>query len=175
MRILIIEDSDSIRRMLEALVSARADQVEAVGTGVDGLDRAFRMSPDVVLLDLNLPGIYNGFEVIARLRADPTTRSVPIVVVSARTDEESRRRALDAGASAFYTKPFSPIALLKEIDVMRRSSARVQVAKAGGDVSSPAPPPKPSGPSPPAPGSEASPRASSETPLRPPTDPRRRT
>ena len=119
MRILIIEDSDSIRRMLQALMSARADEVIAVGTGAEGLDRALHCVPDVVLLDLNLPGLYNGFEVCARLRANPVTRNVPVVVVSALADEESRRLALDAGASAFYTKPFSPIALLKEIETLK--------------------------------------------------------
>ena len=92
MRILIIEDSDTIRRMLEALLSARDDEVVAVGSAVEGLDNAYRFVPDVVVLDLNLPGAYDGFEVCARLRADPATRETPIVVVSSRADEESRRR-----------------------------------------------------------------------------------
>ena len=136
MRILIIEDSDSIRRMLEALVSARADEVVGVATGAEGLDKAYKLSPDVVLLDLNLPGSYNGFEVCERLRADPATRSIPIVIVSARTDEASRRRALDAGASAYYTKPFSPTALLKEIEALktRRSSSMRKAARRSADL-----------------------------------------
>ena len=74
MRILIIEDSDTIRRMLEALLSARDDEVVAVGSAVEGLDNAYRFVPDVVVLDLNLPGAYDGFEVCARLRADLHSR-----------------------------------------------------------------------------------------------------
>jgi DNA-binding response OmpR family regulator len=120
MRILIVEDSDSIRKMIEALVTARGFQVDAVPTGAKGLDVAFATPPDVVLLDLNLPGSYDGYEVCRRLRANPLTKSVPVVIITAMADGESKRRALEAGATAYYTKPFSPTALLKEIDSFRR-------------------------------------------------------
>jgi len=76
-------------------------------------------APDMVLLDLNLPGQYDGFDVCERLRSDPTTRTVPVVIISAMDDDESRARATAAGATAYYTKPFSPIALLKEIDRLK--------------------------------------------------------
>ncbi len=119
MRILIIEDSDSIRRMIEALVSARGYEVDAVSTGAKGLEVAFEKVPDVILLDLNLGGTYDGFDVCARIRANALTRVVPIIVISALADEESKKRATDSGANAYYTKPFSPIALLKEIESVR--------------------------------------------------------
>jgi DNA-binding response OmpR family regulator len=119
MRILIIEDSDSIRRMIEALVSARGYEVDAVSTGAKGLEIAFEKLPDVILLDLNLVGNFDGFEVCARLRESPLTRATPVIVISALTDEESKKRATDAGCTAYYTKPFSPIALLKEIESLR--------------------------------------------------------
>jgi CheY-like chemotaxis protein len=66
-----------------------------------------------------LPGQYDGFEVCRRLRGDPSTSKVPVVVISALDDDNSRARATQAGATAYYTKPFSPIALLKEIDRLR--------------------------------------------------------
>ncbi len=119
MRILVIEDSDSIRRMIEALVSARGYEVDAVANGAKGLEIAFEKVPDVILLDLNLGGTYDGFEVCTRLRANPLTRSVPVIVISALSDDESKKKAYDAGCSAYYTKPFSPIALLKEIESLR--------------------------------------------------------
>jgi len=119
MRILIIEDSDSIRRMIEALVAARGYAVDAVSTGAKGLEVAFEKIPDVILLDLNLGGSYDGFEVCTRVRANPLTRAVPVIVISALSDEESKRRATEAGCNAYYTKPFSPIALLKEIESLR--------------------------------------------------------
>ena len=118
-RILVVEDQDSIRRMIEALVQARGYQVRAVASGAKAIDVASTETPDLVLLDLMLPGQYDGFEVCRRLRADPSTRVVPVVVISALDDAESRARATAAGATAYYTKPFSPIALLKEIDRLR--------------------------------------------------------
>src|SRR5580692_4664145 len=96
MRILIIEDSDSIRRMIEALVKARGFDVTAVPSGAKGLDVAFETVPDVVLLDLNLPGSYDGYEVCRRLRANPLTRGLPIVIITAMDDAESKRRAIEA-------------------------------------------------------------------------------
>jgi DNA-binding response OmpR family regulator len=119
MKILVIEDSDSIRHMIEALVAARGHQVEAVPTGVKGIDAALARKPDAVLLDLHLAGSMDGFEVCRRLRAAEGTRAVPILVISALTDDASRQRAAEAGATAYYTKPFSPTALLKELDALR--------------------------------------------------------
>lgn len=122
MRILVVEDQDSIRRMIEALVQARGYEVVAVASGTKAIDVAMTEPPDMVLLDLMLPGQYDGFEVCRRLRADPATQKVPVVIISALDDAESRNKASDAGATAYYTKPFSPIALLKEIDRLRALS-----------------------------------------------------
>jgi len=119
MKILVCEDQDSIRRMIEALVQARGYQVTAVASGAKALDVALTSPPDLVLLDLMLPGQYDGFEVCRRLRADPTTRAIPVVIISALDDDDSRARATQAGATAYYTKPFSPIALLKEIERLK--------------------------------------------------------
>lgn len=119
MRILVVEDQDSIRRMIEALVQARGHQVTAVSSGAKAIDVALTDTPDIVLLDLNLPGQYDGFDVCQRLRADSTTHGVPVVIISAMDDDESRARATAAGATAYYTKPFSPIALLKEIERLK--------------------------------------------------------
>ena len=119
MRILVVEDQDSIRRMIEALVQARGYQVTAVSSGAKAIDVALTDKPDLVLLDLNLPGQYDGFDVCQRIRTEPTTQGVPVVIISAMDDDESRARATAAGATAYYTKPFSPIALLKEIDRLK--------------------------------------------------------
>lgn len=122
MRILVVEDQDSIRRMIEALVGARGYEVTAASSGTKALDVALGDPPDMVLLDLMLPG-YDGFEVCRRLRSDPSTRKIPILIISALDDPESRAKAAQAGATAYYTKPFSPIALLKEIDRLKAEAA----------------------------------------------------
>ncbi len=118
-RILVCEDQDSIRRMIETLVSARGYEVVSVPSGSRALAAAQNGGFDVVLLDLMLPGELDGFQVCERLRAAEPTRAVPILVLSALDDADSRRRATAAGASAFYAKPFSPMALLRELEQLR--------------------------------------------------------
>jgi CheY-like chemotaxis protein len=108
--------------MIEALVQARGYEVTAVASGTKAIDVALTNPPDLVLLDLMLPGQYDGFEVCRRLRADASTRSIPVVIISALDDDDSRSRATQAGATAYYTKPFSPIALLKEIDRLTKDA-----------------------------------------------------
>jgi DNA-binding response OmpR family regulator len=119
MRILIVEDADSIRHMIEALLTARGHAVVAVSNGLRGIDAALAAPPDVILLDLHLPGTVDGFGVCRMVRENVTTQNVPIVVITAMTDDASKQRALEAGATAYYTKPFSPTALLKEIEALR--------------------------------------------------------
>ncbi len=122
MRVLIIEDSNSIVRLIEALMSARGFEVRSASSGARGLQEAFAWRPNVILLDINLPGSYDGIQVCEKLRADELTRDTPVIVVSAMNDDEVKRRAHDAGATAFYEKPFSPLALLKEVEFLQRRS-----------------------------------------------------
>ncbi len=128
MRILIVEDSDSIRHMIETLVRSRGHEVEAVSTGAKGIDLALAHPPDAILIDVMLPDSFDGVEVCSRLRHADATRAVPIIVISALTDDATKRRALEAGAIAYYTKPFSPTALLKEIESLpRRESVKLRL------------------------------------------------
>jgi CheY-like chemotaxis protein len=123
MQILVVEDQDSIRSLIEVLVSARGHKVVGVASGAKALEIAFQSPPDILLLDLHLPGQYDGFAVCEKLRADPATRNVPIVIISARDDASARSRATEVGATAFYGKPFSPTALLKEIERIGRAKS----------------------------------------------------
>jgi CheY-like chemotaxis protein len=83
-------------------------------------------TPDAILLDLHLPGGFDGMDVCRTLRQAEPTRAVPIIVISALADDTAKQHALDAGATAYYTKPFSPTALLKELEwIPMRSSARI--------------------------------------------------
>jgi DNA-binding response OmpR family regulator len=116
MRILVVEDSDSIRSMIQTFMAARGHEVEAVSTGTKGIDAALTRTPDAILLDLHLPGTFDGLEVCRQLRGADPTRAVPIIFIGAVADDGAKARALEAGATAYYTKPFSPTALLKELE-----------------------------------------------------------
>jgi CheY-like chemotaxis protein len=97
-------------------MSARGHVVTTVSNGARALEAVFLSRFEVVLLDINLPGTIDGIEVCRRLKADERTHSIAVVVISAMDDADARQRAAEAGAAAYYTKPFSPTALLKEID-----------------------------------------------------------
>src|SRR5687767_13044695 len=99
MRILVCEDQDSIRHMIETLVSASGHEVTAVDVGAKAVECALSETFDVLLLDLMLPGPLDGFAVCERLRAEPATSDLPIFIISAMDDPESRERATKCGAS----------------------------------------------------------------------------
>ena len=124
MRMLIVEDSDSIVRMIEALVTPRGYEVRSAPSAAKGLDEAFAWKPNIVLADVSLPGAFDGIELLEKLRAAPETKEIPVIIISARNDEDLKRRAHEAGATAFYDKPFSPLALLKEIEGLHRRSGQ---------------------------------------------------
>ena len=124
MKILVCEDQESIRHMIETLVSASGHEVTAVENGPKAVESALSEPFDILLLDLMLPGSLDGFGVCERLRADPKTRDLPIFIISAADDAESRARATAAGATAFYAKPFSPLALLRTVERVLEGPAR---------------------------------------------------
>jgi two-component system KDP operon response regulator KdpE len=110
-RVLVVDDEAPIRRALATNLKARGYDVDAVETGEQALDLAARHHPDVVLLDLGLPGI-DGLEVIEGLRG---WTHVPIVVLSARGAERDKVAALDAGADDYVAKPFGMDELLARL------------------------------------------------------------
>lgn len=114
-KILVVEDDPSIRRVVVlALKSGGYAEVKEVADGVAALEAAHRMRPDLVLLDIMLPGM-DGFEVCRRFRANPETASLAIVMLTARGAERDIVAGLDAGANDYVTKPFSKEVLLARI------------------------------------------------------------
>jgi two-component system KDP operon response regulator KdpE len=120
-RVLVVDDEAPMRRALAANLKARGYEVDAAETGEQALDVAARRHPDVVLLDLGLPGI-DGLEVIDGLRG--WTR-VPIVVLSARGAERDKVAALDAGADDYVAKPFGMDELLARLRAAVRRATPV--------------------------------------------------
>lgn len=121
MRILICDDHESIRGMIEALVSASGHQVVGVASGAKAIEHALTERFDVLLLDLMLPDI-DGFEVCRRLREEERTRSLPIFVISAMDEPATRDRVTKLGATAFYAKPFNSMQLLEDIGKLEAAS-----------------------------------------------------
>jgi two-component system KDP operon response regulator KdpE len=114
--ILVIEDEPQMLRFLRASLGAHGYRVAEAKTAQEGLTQAATSSPDVILLDLGLPDL-DGLEVTQRLREWTT---IPIIVISARGQDEDKIKALDAGADDYLTKPFSVGELLARIRVALR-------------------------------------------------------
>lgn len=119
-QVLLIEDEPQMRRFLRITLQAQNYRLIEAGTGEEGLREAAARNPDVVLLDLGLPDM-DGLAVTARLREWTQT---PIIVISAREQEQDKVKALDAGADDYLTKPFSSGELLARIRVAVRHAVR---------------------------------------------------
>jgi DNA-binding response OmpR family regulator len=121
-RILVVEDDPSIRLGLEDTLTAKGYEVEVVGRGTDGAERAISGRYDLVVLDVMLPDI-DGFEVCRRIRnSKGASRTLPVIILSARGAELDRVRGLELGADDYVTKPFSLMELLARVaSVLRRA------------------------------------------------------
>jgi two-component system KDP operon response regulator KdpE len=123
--ILLIEDEPQMRRFLRITLQSQGYRLVESETGADGLLQAAARNPDVVLLDLGLPDI-DGLEVTTRLREWTAT---PIIIISAREQEQDKVKALDAGADDYLTKPFSAGELLARIRVSLRHVMRQRAGR----------------------------------------------
>jgi PAS domain S-box-containing protein len=112
--LLLVDDNSDLRNYLTRLLN-HYYEVEAVNDGLAALSAIAQRPPDLVLTDVMMPGM-DGFELLKSLRADPQTRDIPIVLLSARAGEESRVEGLEAGADDYLIKPFSGRELLARVD-----------------------------------------------------------
>ncbi len=114
-RVLIIDDDRQVSLAMSIRLKAADFEVEVASDGEAGLAKLACTAPDVVLLDMRMPGI-DGLEVIRRMKLDPRLAAIPVVFVSANAQETAKRAALNAGGRFFLEKPFESRALLEAID-----------------------------------------------------------
>lgn len=106
-RVLVCDDEPYIVESVSYVVRKAGFEVSSAEDGETALDLARRENPDLIFLDIMMPGI-PGDEVCRRLKADPATRATHVIILTARGQEEDERRAMEMGADEFMTKPFSP-------------------------------------------------------------------
>jgi adenylate cyclase len=117
-KILVVDDTPQNARLLDAMLSARGYSVVLAHSGHDGLEKVRAEDPDLVLLDIVMPDI-SGYEVCRRLRADPLTRLLPIVMMTSSGDQD-KVETIEAGADDFIARPFNPSELLSRVRSLLR-------------------------------------------------------
>jgi two-component system response regulator ResD len=113
-RILIVEDHPTMREAMRLVLEGEGFRIDEAADGPGALAKVRADPPDLVFLDMNIPGS-NGADVLTAIKGDPATAGVRVIIVTA-DGEEGRERALSSGADAYFTKPFSPIALLTKVE-----------------------------------------------------------
>jgi two-component system cell cycle response regulator DivK len=113
-RILVVEDQEDNRRILRDLLTSAGYEVVEAHTGEEGVAAASRERPDLILMDIDLPGI-DGHEATRRIKANAELRAVPLIVVTSYALSGDEVKARDAGADDYVSKPFSPRALLAKV------------------------------------------------------------
>lgn len=123
--IVVAEDQHHIRSLLEYKLRNSGYTVFGVGDGAAALQKVIEVKPDLVLLDVMMP-LMTGFEVLAALKQNEETRTIPVLLVTAQSKEDEILKGLDLGAEDYITKPFSPNELAARVKtiLMRSSKAR---------------------------------------------------
>jgi len=115
--VLLVDDEDDLRRVMRDLLEREGFSVQEARDGVQALDEVDRHAPDIIVLDLNLPGL-DGYKVLSQLRSRPATRDIPVVVLTAKGDEENEVKVFELGAADFLSKPFRARALAARLEAV---------------------------------------------------------
>ena len=124
-RVLLVDDDASIRRLCSLSLRSVGIEVLEAEDGQRGLEQARRERPDLVLMDVMMPGL-DGFELARALRGHESTRAIPFMFLSGEPAQENRARARGLGALAYLTKPFSPTELAKRVTRVLASSIELE-------------------------------------------------
>jgi CheY-like chemotaxis protein len=129
-RVMVVDDDHVIRELLQVNLEMEGHEVAAAFDGQDALEKVMSLAPDLILLDVMMPNV-NGWQVAEVLKADPRTRPIPIVFLSARAMEADVRKGTELGVQAYVTKPFDPIDLMELINQLLTERAAGAAGAAG--------------------------------------------
>jgi len=116
-KILIIEDDPGSRRLTEFTLKREGYEVLTAGNGLEGLNKINRDQPDLVVLDVMLPGI-DGYEIARRIRSQPETAKLPILMLSGKVRAEDKTTGLQVGANDYLSKPASPALIVQKVSAL---------------------------------------------------------
>ena len=117
-RLLIVDDQPEIRNLLSLTLDADNYEVHHANNWVTALAMTRAIKPDLVLLDVMMPGEFDGLEVCRRIKADNELSSTIVMIISARSQVADKRKGMESGADDYLTKPFSPLALMDKVSAL---------------------------------------------------------
>ena len=115
-KILIVDDREEVRDLVEATFSRGEYAILKGETGMQAIEIAKSEKPDLVLMDIMMPGPVDGLEATRAIKKDPNTRNCTIILLTAKGQNTDRQEGLDAGADEYFAKPFSPLELLRKVE-----------------------------------------------------------
>jgi CheY-like chemotaxis protein len=121
-KLLIADDEPAVCALVHATLEGDDYQIIEAGDGVEALELVREQSPSLVLLDVMMPRL-NGLDVCRAIKSDPTTSDTMVVMLTAQAQQRDRERGMAAGADVYFTKPFSPLALLDLVEQVRQAPA----------------------------------------------------
>ena len=113
-KVLIVEDYPATSKMMAEILEMEGIQSVITPDGVDGLEKATKEKPDLILLDIMLPGM-SGLEVCSNLKSNPVTKDIPVIMVSVKAADADVKNGLAKGADGYLSKPFDPFKLIEVV------------------------------------------------------------
>ena len=115
-KILIVDDEIKVRKLIEVTLASEKREILHASSGEEAIEIARKAKPDLMLLDIMMPGKFDGFDVCRAIKEDPETRGIYVIMLTAKGQQVDKDKGLALGADDYFVKPFSPMELLEKIE-----------------------------------------------------------
>lgn len=117
-KIVIVDDDLAVRELVDATLGSENYNIFQAENGEQAIEIAKTEKPDLIIMDIAMPGGIDGFETTRILKSDPETKGSVIIILSGKSQDVERKKGFEVGADDYFTKPFSPLALIKKVEEM---------------------------------------------------------
>lgn len=115
-KILVVDDQEEVRELVEVTLRSEEYGIIQAKSGSEAIEKAKAEKPDLIILDIMMPGGMDGYEVCKTLKTDPSTKEITIIFLTAKGQEVDKEKGFDAGGDGYFSKPFSPLKLIEKIE-----------------------------------------------------------
>lgn len=115
-KILIVDDQQKVRELVEVTLSDEDYQMFMAASGQEAVDMAKAEKPDVIIMDVMMPGEFDGFEATRMIKSDPETQDCKVIMLTAKGQDVDRQKGMEVGADDYFSKPFDPLDLITKVE-----------------------------------------------------------